>query len=98
MIEALLAKQIYYRNLQQLEHYARKDCFIKDAKEFEAMISFYHGLGMIIKHRSTVVLKAQWLIDLFQQLITIPPFSEQVRKKISFLESLTCKMVIHLDH
>ena len=98
VIEALLAKQIYYRNLQQLEHYARKDCFMKDAKEFEAMISFYHGLGMIIKHRSTVVLKAQWLIDLFKQLITIPPFNEQVRKKISFLESLTCKMVIYLDH
>ena len=98
VIEALVVKQIYHRNLQQLEHYARKDCFIEDAKEFESMISFYHGLGMIIKHRSTVVLKAQWLIDLFKQLITIPPFNEQVRKKISFLESLTCKMVIHLDH
>ena len=98
VIEALLAKQIYHRNLQQLKRYARKDCFMKDAGEFESMISFYHGLGMIIKHRSTVVLKAQWLIDLFKQLITIPPFNKQVRKKISFLESLTCKMVIHLDH
>ena len=96
MIDALLAKQIYYRNLQQLEHYARKDCFMKDAKEFEAMISFYHGLGMIVKHRSTVVLKAQWLIDLFKQLITIPPFNKQVGKNF-ILESLTWKMVIHLD-
>ena len=84
MIDALLAKQIYYRNLQQLEHYARKDCFMKDAKEFEAMISFYHGLGMIVKHRSTVVLKAQWLIDLFKQLITIPPFNKQVGKNFIF--------------
>ena len=84
VIEALVAKQIYHRNLQQLEHYARKDCFMKDAKEFESMISFYHGLGMIIKHRSTVVLKAQWLIDLFKQLITIPPFNKQVGKKFHF--------------
>ena len=87
VIEALVAKQIYHRNLQQLEHYAKKDCFMKDAKEFESMISFYHGLGMIIKHRSTVVLKAQWLIDLFKQLITIPPFNKQVGKKNSFLQS-----------
>ena len=84
VIEALVAKQIYHRNLKQLEHYARKDCFMKDAKEFESMISFYHGLGMIIKHRSTVVLKAQWLIDLFKQLITIPPFNKQVGKNFIF--------------
>ena len=84
MIEALLAKQIYHRNLQQLKRYARKDCFMKDAGEFESMISFYHGLGMIIKHRSTVVLKAQWLIDLFKQLITIPPFNKQVGKNFIF--------------
>ena len=57
---------------------------MEDAKEFESMVSFYHGLGMIIKHRSTVVLKAQWLIDLFKQLITIPPFNKQVGKKIHF--------------
>ena len=95
MIEALVAKQIYHRNLQQLERYARKDCFMEDAKEFESMISFYHGLGMIIKHRSTVVLKAQWLIDLFKQLITIPPFNKQVRKFFIFKKSLTWKMLFN---
>lgn len=84
VIEALVAKHIYHRNLQQLEHYARKDCFMEDAKEFDSMISFYHGLGMIIKHRSTVVLKAQWLIDLFKQLITIPPFNKQVENKFHY--------------
>ncbi|XP_022810285.1 uncharacterized protein LOC111347291 [Stylophora pistillata] len=77
VIEALVAKQIYHRNLKQLEHYARRDCFMEDEKEFVSMISFYHGLGMITKHRNTVVLKAQWLIDLFKQLITIPPFNKQ---------------------
>ena len=94
VIEALVAKQIYHRNLQQLERYARKDCFMEDAKEFESMISFYHGLGMIIKHRSTVVLKAQWLIDLFKQLITIPPFNKQVQKKFHFRKALLGKCLI----
>ncbi|XP_022809804.1 LOW QUALITY PROTEIN: uncharacterized protein LOC111346802 [Stylophora pistillata] len=76
VIEALVAKQIYYRNLQQLEDYAMKGCFMEDSNEFDSMISFYLGLGMIIKHRSTVVLKAQWLIDLFKQLITIPRYDD----------------------
>ncbi|XP_066023738.1 uncharacterized protein [Pocillopora verrucosa] len=98
VIEALLAKQIYYRNLQQLEHYARKDCFMKDAKEFEAMISFYHSLGMIIKHRSTVVLKAQWLIDLFKQLITIPPFNEQTPLYAKYWQELEASGILSMEH
>ncbi|XP_078384326.1 uncharacterized protein LOC144666799 [Oculina patagonica] len=76
VIEALVAKQIYHRSLQQLQYYAKKECFLKDADEFAAMISFYHDLGVIIKHRSTVVLKAQWLIDLLKQLITLPHFDK----------------------
>ena len=86
-----MAKRIYHRNLQQLELYARNHCFMEDAKEFESMISFYHGLGMIIKHRSIVVLKAQWLIDLFKQLITIPPFNKQVGNIFHFRETLLGK-------
>ena len=80
MIETLIAKQIFYINLVQLRSYAKTYCFIKGADEFAGMISFYHDLGMIIKHRSTVVLKAQWLIDLLKQLIIIPHFNEMVRK------------------
>ena len=80
MIKALIAKQIFHINLVQLQNYAKKHCFIEDTDEFDGMIIFYHGLGMIIKHRSTVVLKAQWLIDLLKQLITIPHFNEMVRK------------------
>ena len=80
VIEALIAKQIFHINLVQLQSYAKKHCFIEDADEFAGMISFYHGLGMIIKHRSTVVLKAQWLIDLLKQLITIPHYNKMVGK------------------
>ena len=80
MIEALIAQQSYHRHIEQLQSYAEKHCFIEDADEFAGMISFYHDLGMIIKHRSTVVLKAQWLIDLLNQLINIPHFDKMVRK------------------
>ena len=83
MIEALIGKQIFHVNLVQLQNCAKKHCFIEDTDEFAGMISFYHGLGMIIKHRSTVVLKAQWLIDLLNQLITIPHFDKMVGKIVS---------------
>ena len=80
VIEALLAQDIFHRSLKQLQYYAEKECFIEDADDFAAMISFYHDLGMIIKHRETVVLKAQWLIDLLKQLITIPHYDKMVGK------------------
>ena len=83
MIEAFIAKRIFRINLVQLQSYAKKHCSIEDADEFAGMISFYHGLGVIFKHRSTVVLKAQWLIDLLKELITIPPFAKMVGKIIS---------------
>ena len=86
MIKALIAKQIFHINLVQLGSYAKKHCSIEDADEFAGMIGFYHGLGMIIKHCSTVVLKAQWLIDLLNQLITIPHFDKMVGKIMSILE------------
>ncbi|KAJ7358723.1 hypothetical protein OS493_022167 [Desmophyllum pertusum] len=74
VIEALVAEHIYHMNLEQLQRYAREVCFIDDEDEFTTLVDFYHDSGLIIKHCSTVVLKAQWLIDLFKQLITIPPF------------------------
>ena len=43
------------------------------------MVNFYHDLGIIIKHRRTVILSAKWLIELFGQLITIPDFEKIVR-------------------
>ena len=49
------------------------------------MIDFYHDLGIIIKHCSTVIVSAEWLIDLFKQLIIIPPFDETVRSEIRSL-------------
>ena len=38
------------------------------------MLDFYHDLGVIVRHRNTVVLQAQWLIEVLKQLITIRSF------------------------
>ncbi|KAJ7358691.1 hypothetical protein OS493_022129 [Desmophyllum pertusum] len=80
VLEALVAEHIYHMNLEQLQRYAREVCFIDDEDEFTTLVNFYHDIGLIIKHCRTVVLKAQWLIDLFRQLITIPPFRKNGKK------------------
>ncbi|KAJ7315646.1 hypothetical protein OS493_038479 [Desmophyllum pertusum] len=76
VVEALVAKNTYHMSLEQLQTYAKEVCFVEDEDQFHTMLNFYHDLGMIIKHRNTVILKAQWLIDLFKMLITIPRFDE----------------------
>ena len=81
VIEALVAKNVYHTNTVHLQTYAKDVCFIEDDEQFYTMLNFYHDLGMIVKHRSTVILKAQWLISLFKKLITIPAFKKAVEKK-----------------
>lgn len=78
VVEALVAKNIYHMKVEELQMYAKEVCFIDDEDQFHAMLNFYHNLGMIVKHRSTVILKAEWLIQLFKMLITIPPFDKAV--------------------
>ena len=77
-IDALVAKQIYFMDLPQLLSVIRQLCQIEDEEEVTAMLNFYHDLGVIVKHGQTVVLQAQWLIDLFKQLVTVRPFDEAV--------------------
>ena len=81
VLEELVAQRIHYKTVEQLQISAREDCLIDNNEEFQTMLNFYHDLGLIIKHRSTVVLEAKWLIDQFKELITIPRFDEAVRKK-----------------
>ena len=75
----MLSKPVYYLSITKLRTHAKEKCFISDDEEFTTMVNFYHDLGIIIKHRSTVTLSAKWLIDLFGQLITIPDFTKMVR-------------------
>ena len=77
----MVADNVYHTNIVHLQTYAKDECFMEDDEQFYTMLNFYHDLGMIVKHRSTVILKAQWLISLFKKLITIPPLKKAVRKK-----------------
>ena len=78
--EALIAKGTYHINLDQLLAVTREVCRIDDQEELTTMLNFYHDLGVIVKHGHTVVLQAQWLIDLFKQLITVRPFDDVVSR------------------
>ena len=77
-VDALVAKQIYFMDLDELLSVIRQVCRIKAEEEVTTMLNLYHDLGVIVKHGQTVVLQAQWLIDLFKQLITVRPFDEAV--------------------
>lgn len=76
IIEALVAKGTYHMDFDQLLTVTKKVCEIDDKEEMMAMLNFYHDLGVIVKYGRTVVLQAQWLIDLFKRLITVRPFDE----------------------
>ena len=69
-VDYLVAKKTYFMGLDQLlSEVIRKHCHIEAEEEVTTMLNFYHDLGVIVKHGQTVVLQAQWLIDLFKQLI-----------------------------
>ena len=72
-------------DFDQLLTVTKKVCEIDDKEEMIAMLNFYHDLGVIVKYGRTVVLQAQWLIDLFKRLITVRPFDEMVSKVFSYL-------------
>ena len=77
-VDALVAEETYFMGLDRLLSFIRKVCLIEDEKEVTTMLNFYHDLGVIVKHGRTVVLQAQWLIDLFKQLITVRPHVKAV--------------------
>ena len=80
----MIAEKVYSLNLEQLQGIIQLVCFIEDEDEVATMLDFYHDLGMIVRHRNTVVLRAQWLIEVFRQLITIRPFNDMVSETFFF--------------
>ena len=82
VVQALTANKIYCLNFAHLQSIIQKVCFIGDEDEVATMLNFYHDLGIIVKHRDTVVLWRQWLVNVFKELIKIPSFDERVRKNI----------------
>ena len=67
--------------MEQLQTIIQKHCFIENKDEVATMLNFYHDLGVIVKHGNTVILRAEWLIKLFKQLITVRCFDDMVRRK-----------------
>ena len=97
VIEALVADDVYHTNTVHLQTYAKDVCCIEDDEQFHTMLNFYHDLGIIVKHRSTVILKAQWLISLFKNLITIPAFKKWVGKNnLLCIEMITDRRICYL--
>ena len=93
----MVADNVYHTNTVHLQTYAKDVCFIEDNEQFHTMLNFYHDLGMIVKHRSTVILKAQWLINLFKKLITIPAFKKAVEKdNLLCIEMITDRKTCYL--
>ena len=82
VVQALTANKIYCLNFAHLQSIIQKVCLIGDEDEVATMLNFYHDLGIIIKHRDTVVLCRQWLVNVFKELTKIPSFDERVRKNI----------------
>lgn len=76
--------------LDQLLTITKRFCRIHDEVELQTMFNFYHDLGVIVKHGQTVVLQAQWLIDLFKQLITVRPFDEMVNNDTPHMNNKIC--------
>ena len=74
----MVAQNTFHLNIKDLYTICQEVCFVKGETEFEVILDYYHDLGMIVKHGSTVVLQTQWLIDLFKQLITFPFYKDMV--------------------
>lgn len=88
VVEALVEEGKTWMKLDELSTVIKRVCHIEDEKELRTMLTFYHDLGVIVKHGNTVVLQAQWLINLFKQLITVPLFEEVVSKSYCFIIEL----------
>ena len=76
-----------------------KEAGVITVNEFRTLLAFYHDLGILIHYggphvldnalQRTVILKPQWLIDMFKRIITVKEGDQQVgmipRKKWQIL-------------
>lgn len=70
-------------------------------REFETMLEFFHDLGVILYYGgsgsldsllcNTIILKPQWLVDMFKRIVTAKPPNDKVVKshKILFFNKET---------
>ena len=72
------AAEKFFLSLDEVRNVAQQECFIEDDKQLDAMLNYYHDLGVIVRFNDTVVIDTQWLINLFKKLITVCPYRDQV--------------------
>lgn len=87
----------FHLTLDEVRDVARQECFIEDDKQLEAMLNYYHDLGVIVRFKDTVVIDSQWLINIFKSLITICPYREQDAVDRQLWEELQDTGVLHMQ-
>ena len=45
--------------LKEIGQVAKQECFTEDDKQLDAMLNYYHDLGLIVRFSDTVVLNIQ---------------------------------------
>ena len=72
--------------LEEAKEIAGKLCNVSDDEEFRTLLNFLHDQRVLIHFDDTpelnkmVVLDAQWLINVFKEVITIRPFDNKEKK------------------
>ncbi|XP_078371564.1 uncharacterized protein LOC144655214 isoform X2 [Oculina patagonica] len=92
-----LAGEKFFMTLEEIGQVAQQECFIDDDKQLDAMLNYYHDLGLIVRFKDTVVVNTQWLINLFKKLITTCPFQEQVPVDRKLWQELEETGVLHMQ-
>ena len=72
------------------------------------MLQFYHDLGVIVYYgglgtldntlRNTVILKPQWLVDMFKRIITVRDLEHQVESDCRMTVNLSAPNIIMLSN
>ena len=74
------------------------------------MLQFYHDLGVIVYYgglgtldntlRNTVILKPQWLVDMFKRIITVRDLEQQVQSSLCVIVEdvlVLCQLLAQLS-
>ncbi|CAH1772434.1 unnamed protein product [Owenia fusiformis] len=86
-VAKLVEEGTYFVSLDQIGEVAQEEGITTD-QELKTLLEFYHDLGQIIYYgnscgaldntlRNTVILKPQWLVNMFRKVITVKPMEHQ---------------------
>ena len=82
-------------SLETATSIASERCNVVDSKEFKTLLNFLHDKRILIHFDDTpelndlVILDPQWMIDVFEKVITVKPYDHRRSKKFT---ELWCKL------